>query len=99
MTITKLTIAPTTGICEITSQGAGAGQYFTNGRNAKGRFATWDSVRVTVTPRGHWYRSDDTMDAFSNDRLCRGCGHHGHFDYQPCTAPARVEDVVKAFGR
>jgi hypothetical protein len=103
MAFTKLTIDPATGIREITAQGASAGQYFTNGRNAVGRFATWDATCVTVTARGHWYRSDDPMDGFSNDRLCRGCGHHGHFDYildyEPCPRPATARNVVMAFKR
>ncbi len=98
-----IVIDPATGIREITPGGIATGQHFTTGRNAEGRFASWDAIRLTVTLRGHWYRSDDPMDGFSNDRLCRGCGHHGHFDYildyRPCATPAGVVDVLKAFGR
>jgi hypothetical protein len=73
---------------------------FTTGRNARGRFASFDAVRVTVTARGHWYRLGDVPDGLHNDTICRGCGHHGHFnyilDYRLCTAPATAEDVLAA---
>lgn len=73
---------------------------FTTGRNARGRFASWDAVRVTVTARGHWYRLGDVPDGLHNDRVCRGCGHHGHFnyilDYRLCSAPATAADVAAA---
>lgn len=100
----KLIIDQTTGIREITAAGTGTGQYFTNGRTGTGRFAArWEALKVTVTPKGHWYRSDDERDGFSNDTLCRGCGHHGHFDYildyKVCTRPASAEDVVAAFSK
>lgn len=70
-TTTKLTI-DTPGIREITvpTGGMSSGiQVFTAGRNAKGRLAGWDALRVTVTARGHWYRGDDERDGFSNDTL------------------------------
>lgn len=73
---------------------------FTTDRNAQGRFATFDAVRVTVTARGHWYRLGDVPDGLHNDTVCRGCGHHGHFsyilDYRLCTAPATADDVQAA---
>lgn len=96
-------IDPATGICEITRNPGGMNsgtRVFTAGRNANGQYASWDALRVTVTAKGHWYRSDDPMDEFSNDRKCRGCGHHGHFDYildyRPCGKPATSEDIVRA---
>jgi hypothetical protein len=81
-----------------------AGQAFTTGRDATGRFApTYRQLRLYVTVRGHWYRSDDPRDDFHNDTVCRGCGHHGHFDYildyQPCTRTATAHDVVSALLR
>lgn len=99
-----LVIDPSTGIREIlpTFPGGMADgvRVFTTGRNAQGRFASFDAVRVTVTARGHWYRLGDVPDGLHNDTVCRGCGHHGHFnyilDYRLCTAPATVEDVVAA---
>jgi len=73
---------------------------FTTGRNARGRFAGWDAIRVTVTARGHWYRLGDVPDSLHNDTVCRGCGHTGHFnyilDYRVCTAPATADDVLAA---
>lgn len=102
-TVPPLVIDPATGIREITTSPAGMTsgiRVFTNGRNAIGRYASWDAVRVAVTARGHWYRSGDVNDSLHNDIVCRGCGHHGHFDYildyQPCTHPATAEDVVAA---
>ena len=101
-TIEPLVIDPATGIREIkpTLPSLGTGQRFTSGRNVKGRFASWDAVRVTVTLRGHWYRTDDVRDGLHNDTVCRGCYHHGHFDYildyEPCTRPATAEDVQAA---
>lgn len=98
-------IDPATGIREIlpTFPGGMADgvRVFTTGRDAKGRFAvSVFALKATVTTRGHWYRSDDPMDAFSNDRLCRGCGHHGHFDYildyQSCPKPATATDVEES---
>lgn len=102
-TIMPIVIDPATGIREITTRPGGMTsgvRVFTNGRNARGRFADWDAVRVTVTAKGHWYRSGDVNDGLHNDTICRGCGHHGHFDYildyQPCTRPATAEDVQAA---
>lgn len=97
-----IVIDPATRIRETKSTfpGAGARRCFTTGRNAKGRFANWDATRLIVTPRGHWYRQDDVRDGLHNDTICRGCGHHGHFDYildyRPCTSPATAEDVQAA---
>lgn len=102
MSTNTLTLESGTGIREITTPaGMTSGiRVFTNGRNDKGRFATWDAVRVTVTGRGHWYRSGDVNDSLHNDTVCRGCGHHGHgdyiLDYEPCTYPATAEDVQAA---
>lgn len=101
-TAAPIVIDPATGIREIkpTFPGIGTGQRFTNGRNAQGRFASWDAVRLIVTPRGHWYRQDDVRDGLHNDTVCRGCGGHGHFDYildyEQCTRPATAEDVQAA---
>lgn len=98
-TFSPITLAVETGIREIkpASAGIGTGQRFTAGRNAKGRFASWDAIRLTVTARGHWYRSDDPRDEFSNDTVCRGCLGHGHFDYildyRPCGRPATEQDI------
>jgi hypothetical protein len=80
------------------------GRLFTTGRDLRGRYARpYRQLRLRVTQRGHWYRSDDPRDDFHNDTLCRGCGHHGHFDYildyRPCTAPATVQDVTGALLR
>lgn len=77
---------------------------FTTGRDTRGRYASFNAVRVSVTARGHWYRLGDVPDGLHNDTVCRGCGHHGHFnyilDYRLCTAPATDEDVIAAlFGR
>lgn len=99
-TVQPIAIDPATGIREIKTTFPATTRIFTNGRNDKGRFAGWDAVRVAVTSRGHWYRSGDVADSLHNDTICRGCGHHGHFDYildyQPCTNPATAEDVVAA---
>lgn len=81
-----------------------SGVAFTAGRDARGRYAPEPlQVRVRVTARGHWYRSDDEPDELHNDRLCRGCGHHGHFDYildyQECGRPATAADVISALLR
>ena len=78
-----------------------AGRVFTTGRDAAGRFARpVFQLRLTVTGRGHWYRSDDEPDALHNDTVCRGCGHHGHFDYildyKPCPRPATAQDIASA---
>jgi hypothetical protein len=99
-----LVIDPATGVRELrpTFPGGMADgvRVFTTGRNARGRFASFDAIRVTVTARGHWYRLGDVPDGLHNDTVCRGCGHHGHFNYIPdyrlCTAPATAEDVVAA---
>jgi len=99
-----LVIDPATGVREIlpTFPGGMADgvRVFTTGRNARGRFAGWDAIRVTVTARGHWYRLGDVPDSLHNDTVCRGCGHTGHFnyilDYRLCTAPATAEDVLAA---
>jgi len=96
-----LVIDPATGVREIKPTFPGDTRRFTTGRNAKGQYApNWDAVKVAVTPRGHWYRQDDVRDGLHNDTVCRGCGHHGHFDYildyEPCTAPATTGDVVAA---
>jgi hypothetical protein len=77
------------------------GRAYTAGRDAKGRFAgPVFRISVRVTERGHWYRSDDPRDGFHNDPVCRGCAHHGHFDYildnKPCTRPATPELVAEA---
>lgn len=102
-TTQPLVIDRATGIREIPTSPAGMSsgiRVFTNGRNDKGRFARWDAVRMTVTKRGHWYRSGDVNDSLHNDTVCRGCGHHGHFDYildyQPCIRPATAEDLQAA---
>jgi hypothetical protein len=80
------------------------GRSFTAHRDSAGRFASsWRRVHARVTERGHWYRSDDEKDAFSNDTVCRGCGRTGHFDYildyRPCTAPASAADVLNLLGK
>ncbi len=99
-TVSPIAIDPATGIREIKPTFPASTRVFTTGRNDKGRFARWDAVRVTVTKRGHWYRSGDVNDSLHNDTICRGCGHHGHFDYildyEPCTHPATAEDVQAA---
>jgi hypothetical protein len=98
-----LIFASDTGICEAYPASAlGAGQTFTNGRDARRRFAgDLDRVTVRVTGRGHWYRRDDVHDGLHNDIICRGCGQHGHYDYildyTPCANPATVEDVIATF--
>jgi hypothetical protein len=60
----------------------------------------YKSIAVQITPRGHWYRTDDERDGFTNDTLCRGCGHHGHFDYildyVRCPKPATAQDITCA---
>lgn len=99
-----LAVDPATGVREIlpTFPGGMADgvRVFTTGRDAKGRYASFDAVRVTVTARGHWYRLGDARDGLHNDTVCRGCGHHGHFnyilDYRLCTRPATAEDVLAA---
>lgn len=78
-----------------------AGRQYTAGLNAQGvPDEGYRQVRLTVTGRGHWYRSDDPRDDFHNDTVCRGCGHHGHFDYildyQRCTRPASQQDIAAA---
>lgn len=99
-TATPIVINPATGIREIKPTFPATTRIFTNGRNTKGQFAHWDAVRVAVTAQGHWYRSGDVADSLHNDTICRGCGHHGHFDYildyQPCSRPATAEDVQAA---
>lgn len=80
------------------------GRAYTGGRDAKGRFAgPVDRISVLVTVRGHWYRSDDPRDTFHNDPVCRGCAHHGHFDYildyRPCTAPASELAIAEALSQ
>lgn len=90
------------GIREIigTRGGMSSGiRIFTTGRNAKGRYASWDAIRVTVTACGHWYRQDDAHDR-NNDTICRGCGTAGHFDYildyESCGRPATAGGVRAA---
>lgn len=98
-TIAPITVDPTTGVREIKPTFPGGTQRFTTGRDAKGRFSKWDAVKVIVTPHGHWYRQDDVRDS-NNDTTCRGCGHHGHYDYildyEKCSRPATAEDVTVA---
>lgn len=93
----RISLAGVAGIREIPVDN---GQAFTTGRNAKGRFASWDRIVLRITPRGHWYRRDDPRHPFHNDTVCRGCQAYGHFDYildrAPCTAPAAADDVVTA---
>jgi hypothetical protein len=100
-TAAPITIDPATGIRKIKPTFPGGTQRFTTGRNAKGQYApNWDAVKVIVTLRGHWYRQDDVRDGLHNDTICRGCGHHGHFDYildyQSCMRPATAEGVQAA---
>ena len=99
-TAAPITIDPATGVREIKPTLPATTRIFTNGRNAKGQFARWNAVRVAVTAQGHWYRSGDVADSLHNDTICRGCGHHGHYDYildyERCTHPATAEDVVAA---
>lgn len=70
------------------------GSLFAAGRSG------FDQIGVRVTGRGHWYRTDDERDGRHNDTVCRGCGHHGHFDYildyRPCAHPASHQDVASA---
>lgn len=99
--VIPIAIDPATGIREFKSTFPALGQCFYAGRNARGRYvARWDAPKVVVTGRSHWYRQDDVRDGLHNDTICRGCAHHGHFDYildyQPCTAPATASDVVAA---
>lgn len=101
-TVPPLVIDPAAGIREIPTVPNGMSpdiRLFTTGRDAKGRFARWDAVRVTVTKHGHWYRTGDVPNR-DNDTVCRGCGYSGHYDYildyQRCTRPATAEDVQAA---
>jgi len=77
---------PTTGTYAV-------GYCLTADLDADGRSTdlTLDQGTVRVTRRGHWYRLDDVRDGLHNDSICRGCGHHGHFDYildyQDCSSP------------
>lgn len=94
-------IRPLPGAPVLLGQRNAGGRLFTAGLNAQGEpDEQHRHVLLVVTGRGHWYRSDDPMDVLHNDRLCRGCGHHGHFDYildyQPCGRPATGQDVVSA---
>ncbi|WP_069874479.1 RNA polymerase sigma factor [Streptomyces malaysiensis] len=60
-----------------------------------------DQVVLYVTRRGHWYRSDDERNG-NNDRVCRGCGGSGHWDYildganGDCPRPPAAEDIREA---
>ncbi|GAA2350655.1 RNA polymerase sigma factor [Streptomyces violaceusniger] len=79
------------------------GVWYTARQNAKG----WptsdriDQVVLDVTRRGHWYRSDDERNG-NNDRVCRGCGGSGHWDYildwanGDCPRPPAAEDIREA---
>jgi hypothetical protein len=103
MSTTVLKFESHAGIHEITVPNGGmlsGARVFTAGRDARGRFAGWDAVKVTVTARGHWYRSDDPRDDFHNDTVCRACRHHGHFDYildyEPCTYTVTASDIEAA---
>jgi hypothetical protein len=99
--VVPIVIDPATGIREFKSTFPSLGQCFYASRSASGRYvARWDAPKVVVTGRGHWYRQDDVRDGLHNDTICRGCGHHGHFDYildyKSCAAPATAQDVVAA---
>jgi hypothetical protein len=39
-----------------------------------------DGPGVVVTQRGHWYATYDARNA-QNNKVCRGCGVDGHFEY------------------
>ncbi len=106
MTTTPTIQAPTFRLTADTRQVPAVGAYaagyaVTHGRDALGRFASnINQVRVRVTRRGHWYRTDDVNDGLNNDTVCRGCGHHGHFpyilDYEACSSPATAAGVAAA---
>ncbi|WP_046500036.1 hypothetical protein [Streptomyces odonnellii] len=76
----------------------GVDAWYTARRDAAGlrTDAVIDQITVTVTKRGHWFRSDDVRNG-NNDRVCRGCDADGHFayilDYGPCTAPATIDRI------
>jgi hypothetical protein len=93
----RISLAGITGIREMPGS---SGQRFTTGRNARGRFASWDRITLRITPRGHWYRTDDPRHEFHNDTVCRGCQAYGHFDYildrVTCPAQPTAQDVARA---
>lgn len=100
-TETPCRAVPTVTVDRITVMGSG--WTYSAARTATGKPAEspLDQVFLTVTARGHWYRSDDDRDS-REDRVCRGlgCGRSGHFDYQldrkACPAPATDTDIRQA---
>lgn len=74
------------------------GRVFTAGLNAQGvPDHAHRQVRLTVTERGHWYRSDDPADdpMFGPGPMCRGCYGVNSFG-APCPRPASHQDVATA---
>ncbi|MFC9431902.1 hypothetical protein [Streptomyces sp. NPDC056987] len=86
----------------IEGRACGTDAWYTARRDAEGFPAdsVIDQVFVTVTKRGHWYRSDDVRNG-NNDSVCRGCPAAGHFDYILngqgfCPRPATADDIRAA---
>lgn len=78
------------------------GAYYTASLTRSGRIADTveDSVMVHVTPRGHWYRSDDLRSAVETHHACRGCGRSACFDFTidmvRCPKPPTAQDIASA---
>lgn len=106
MTVTTASLAPTFRLDASSDSLPAVGTYpngyaITAERDGRHRFANdFNQVKVRITGRGHWYRTDDVNDGLHNDIICRGCGHHGHFpyilDYEACSSPATAVDAVAA---